>query len=216
MSGSPRLRAVAFAALVSLTIACRPRHERLANEAIRVDVHAHARLLAVVHADGSIAIRRLVDGSVVSRIARYDDRPRPYAVDYELPRCPTQLSDNGLLVVDYAGAVRVYDTATGRRLANLSMPRSGVGRACSSIGPDSKILVHAPAYHGSGFLMKLDRRGAIVFRAALPDIGPLVGSIEVDEATGDAIVTSRTHVVSLGPDGHLNWAHRQRDPGTRR
>lgn len=211
-----RALTTALLTLLLLAIGCEPRHAGFSEEARRIDVHERARMIAVIHGDGSIRIRRSADGSLVSRVAPFDARPRPYAVDLELPRCATRMSDNGLLVVDYENAVRVYDVMTGRRVSTLPMPRIGVYRACSAIGPDSKILVHAPRYHGSGFIRKLGRHGEVVFERELPDIGPLVGAIEVDRATGDCFVTSRSHVVSISPDGRVNWAHRNRDPGTRR
>lgn len=183
--------------------------------ALRTEVFASSDLGVVVFEDGSLSVRRLATGVRRMRVAAFDAAAHGFGHDYEVPVCPIRLTPDAHLVVTYGSAIHVYSLMTGRRVADLPYVASGPPQACPNVAPDSTLLVHIPRYHGSGLLLKLRTDGTEIWRHQNPDIGPLLGSIEVDARTGNAILTSATHLIAVDPAGRPGWAYRHPQPGGR-
>lgn len=197
-----------------LVAACSPASEPDAS-VLRTEMHAEADLLVVIHADGSLDVRRLATGVRRMRVPRYEITTRRYGHGFEVPVCPTQVSRDGHLLVVSANAMRVFALATGRLVTNLPYAANGPPRACPVITPDSALLVHLGRYHGSGRLVKLRWDGEELWHHDLPDVGPLVGAITIDPVGGRIVLTSATHLLSLDAEGRSSYAYGHGQPGGR-
>lgn len=135
------------------------------------------------------------------RFRRTLDPDPPYARLYP-PQltCPPAVTPSGKLVLRYIEALYAVDPGTGQTLwtQNLSPPA-----LCPAVTPDSGVVVVVGRRKA---LAKFDGHGKLAWRVDLPHDGIALASPDVLLPSGDVVVRTRTHVLSLSPEGGLNWA----------
>jgi hypothetical protein len=162
-------------------------------------------LLAIDHR--SLALVDSHDGTKLWRYTppktvppRYGTRPEPYL------SCRPALAPNGQIVVFYTdGIVALLEQSGAERWTHVYRTRSE-WTSCPVVLPDSGVVFVDPQKsRGKTLLVKLDRDGQLAWQSVLPDVGLAETSPQVDRASGDVIVQTPSHVVSVNPTGKVNW-----------
>lgn len=120
--------------------------------------------------------------------------------------CPVHEAANGRLIVVYRNQISGIDSRDGTLRWNVPFPVGSGRPVCPATTPDSGIVVAYNYRYSSGTLVKFNSRGRELWSFDLPDIGPLVGDLDVDPSSGSVTAHSRTHLLSVNPTGELNWA----------
>lgn len=195
---------VASFVTIAILVGCGRPHVD-ARRAVRTEVHTAAGIAVTIFETGDLTVRRLRSGRRVVTIPAPRRSGSSFGAFLDAPVCPTRATADGHLVVRYPMAIRVFRVATGAQTFEFPYGSGGPQRACPGVAADSAVLLHLAGYHGSGTVFKVRPNGEAVWRRDLPDIGPVLGSIEVDATSGDAIATSATHILSIDPTGRIGW-----------
>ncbi len=191
------------------------RQQPSPSAVVATELHTEADLAVVIHQDGSLDVRRSLTGVRRMRVPRFEVEPRGFGHEYEVPICPTRVSRDGHLVVVSSHAIRIFSLADGRLVNRFPYSAGGPPRACPDVTPDSALVVHLGRYNASGRVVKLAWDGREHWHVDLPDIGPLLGAVQVDQERGVVVLTSATHLLALAADGTQAYAYGHAQPGGR-
>ncbi len=128
--------------------------------------------------------------------------------------CPIALTPAGRLILRYTDTVHAVEVGSGELSWFKEMPLTAEGVVrCPAVTPDSGLLL----FRRSGLILeKRDFEGNVVWRYSLMSMGKAAAPPQVNMKTGDALLLTTTHVLSLSPRGSLNWAKKRGVPKNRR
>lgn len=156
---------------------------------------------------GRLTTRSLQDGRVLWRYKpafpptpRHLDMRERYALS-----CDIAETTNGLLMLRYDSELHVIASRTGKlkwkKKARLWVP-SGDGTMCPALTSDSGVVMLGR----NGMLVhKFDSSGDLAWSYPLVGLGAAIRRPDVSPMSGDVVLLTRTHLLSLSPDGRLGW-----------
>lgn len=180
---------------------------------LRTDLLPERHLVIDVFDDGTFDLRDSATG-----VLRWGDAGgAPDDIGFgshpaETVICPVRALHRQRLLIVRPTSIEVVREWDGRRVFKMRRRRAGRPPVCPESAPDGTFVDTVPAFHGSGELVKYDSGGAVVWRHANPDIGPLTSPLQIDPTSGDIVAGSDTHVLVVSPSGHTNWVREHARP----
>lgn len=193
--------------LLSLVViclcSCASREERRFSGQVQV-VSGEPTIL-VERSGGALAALSALDGT---EQWRYRPAVQPcsyldFSAIYSLV-CPVVETPGGDLLLRYDSELHVISRADGQLRWKLFVYRWAEGRLrCPVATADSGVLLLGK--HGL-MLHKFNKDGFREWRYQLLSLGTAVNPPVVVDESGDALLQTSSHLVSLSPSGVLNWA----------
>ena len=185
--------------------ACSPTDPPFVGELAVLDSD---RTLIVERRDGTMSAMDLDTGQ-----ERWSFRPAPEPAPsfVTLPTlhlvCPIERTLSGTLLLRYHKRLVAVDGRTGKQLWERQLVAWATNELrCPRAAADSGVLL----LRGNGLLLqKLNTDGSDEWLFSLDSFGAALAPVDVTMPSGDALVRTRSFLVSISPRGELGWVQRR-------
>jgi outer membrane protein assembly factor BamB len=121
-------------------------------------------------------------------------------------RCAPLVTPSSRIILRFHEGIYSLDPETGKLLWMHDLTWDYL---CATVTPDSGTVF---ANERRKALTKFNDKGQILWTVRLPLDGVAISSPQALWPSGDVVVRTRTHVVSISPTGVVNWMHAHTDP----